>query len=589
MTTTTSFPEPRPSHWRTAVLVSALLGGGIWVGMRWASRSEAETIPASLMVMGTMFGPLIGLGVFALWWAVLGPGRWWKRLAGLAGATLVAAGVVAASHPSFRFLVAMWGVPLSVAVTGLVAAMVPVARWRPVVGVVAAAAAVAPWVALQMDGVNGRFDLETSYRWTTSVADQAANQLADRATVVAADPAADLGPATEADWPGFRGAHRDGEVPPAAAGGWDGSAPREKWRNTTVGPAWSSFCAAGDFVYTQEQRGESESVVCYRADTGKEVWARGDPGKHTDFASGIGPRATPTYANGRVYTVGATGTVSCLKAATGEPVWTISLGERFEATKPVFGLSSSPLVVGDLVIVSPSSPAAPRLVAVAAATGETKWAAEPKGTDGYSSPQPATIGGTAQVLLFNEAGLFGHDPATGKELWHYDWKVAGNEPTAVQPLVLADGRVVIGGGNIGMGARCVAVRKEGDGWAAEEVWKTTRFTPKFNDVVRAGNHLYGLDNGGMVCLDLVNGKVVWKEGQYGSGQLLLVGNKLLVVSEKGHLACVRASPEGYDELWKVDAVEGKTWNHPVIARGRLFVRNATVAVGFDLPATRAGK
>src|SRR5262249_14934833 len=195
----------------------------------------------------------------------------------------------------------------------------------------------------------------TSYRWIPSRADQAANDLAGRATVMPSEEAKDLGPATDADWPGFRGLRRDGEVSAVAAGGWDGSKPRERWRLDTVGPAWSSFCAVGEFVYTQEQRGESGSVVCYRAVTRKEGGARGEPGKHSDPPSGGGPRATPVYANGRLFAVGATGTVSCLRATTGEPVWRVNLAERFGATKPVFGLAASPLVVGELVIVSPCS------------------------------------------------------------------------------------------------------------------------------------------------------------------------------------------------------------------------------------------
>lgn len=585
MTTPSSFPEPlpRPSHWRIAVFVCAALGAGLYVLARWAVRIDSDAIPASLMVQGVMFGPMIGLALFTLWWVPLGPGRWWQRLAAVAGVVVAGAAAVMAAESSIRFLAGMWGIPRACGAAAVVMAIVPVARLRPVVGVVAAALALAPWLLLRLDGVSGRFDLETSYRWTPSVAGQATEQLADRATVTPTSPVQELGAATDADWPGFRGALRDGVVPPAATNGWNGSPPKERWRHDTVGPAWSSFCAVGEYVYTQEQRGESESVVCYRADNGTEVWARGESGKHSDFASGSGPRATPSYADGKVYAIGAAGILSCLHATSGQPVWTVNLSERFGATKPVFGMSASPLVVGDLVIVNLCSPAAPRVAALAAATGETRWSAEAKGADGYSSPHLATIGETKQVLVFNGAGLFGHDLATGRELWKYDWKVAQNEPTAVQPLVLPGGRVVIGGGNIGLGSRCLAVRREGDGWAVSEVWKTTRFTPKFNDVVQHGNHLYGLDNGGIVCLNLADGRQAWKDGQYGSGQLLLIGDKLLVVSEGGKLACVSASPDGYDELWQADGLKGKTWNHPAVAHGRLFVRNATTAVGFELP------
>jgi outer membrane protein assembly factor BamB len=284
-----------------------------------------------------------------------------------------------------------------------------------------------------------------------------------------------------------------------------------------------------------------------------------------------------------IYSVSATEHVSCLRAKTGEPVWVVSLRERFEATKPVFGLATSPLVLGDLVIIHPGSASAPRLVALDATTGKTRWTTEARGTDGYSSPHSATIDGVDQVLIFNGGGLSGHEPATGRELWHYEWKVADNEPTTVQPLVLPDGRIVIGGGNIGLGTRCVSIRKEGTGWSATEAWRTTRFTPKFNDVVRSGDYLYGLDSGLLSCIKLADGQRMWKEGRYGAGQLLLVGDKLLIVSENGQLACVAARSDEYEELWKMDAVKGKTWNHPALVRGRLFIRNMGEMAAFDLP------
>jgi outer membrane protein assembly factor BamB len=263
----------------------------------------------------------------------------------------------------------------------------------------------------------------------------------------------------------------------------------------------------------------------------------------------------------------------------------VNLAERFSATKPEFGLATSPLVVGESVIINPASTTAPRLVALETATGKTRWITESRGTDGYSSPHPAAIDGVDQVLLFDERGLTGHDPASGRELWHYDWTVAQNEPTTVQPLVLPDGRIVIGGGNIGLGIRCVVVRKEGDGWSAKEAWRTTRFTPKFNDIVRSGDYLYGLDGGMLSCLKLSDGQRMWKEGRYGAGQLLLVGDKLIIVSEKGQVACVAAKPNDYEELWRMDAIKGKTWNHPAIARGRLFVRNMGEMVAYDLPGS----
>jgi outer membrane protein assembly factor BamB len=624
-----SSPAVGSSRWQIAFVAFTALGASIYGFGRWASLDDSGTFPAQLIMLTIMLGPVVSVAGFGLWWIIWGDGQLRCRLLKTGGALLAFAGAIFAADSTIRPFAGVWGVPLAVGITGLALLLIPALRYMPFAAAVWLTA-MAPWLALRLDGVTGAFSMQTSYRWNPSVAEKASDGLANRATVVPTKPATPTAhdtsiplpgfnmsvttdsqdvavtvkvpwfhftissapqtvTATAADWPGFRGSRRDGVVPAVAAKNWNGAQPRELWRkdgDNSIGAAWSSFCIVGDYVFTQEQRGNSESVVCYRADTGEEVWARGEPGKHTDPPSGFGPRATPTYSNDRIFAISATGTLSCLKFATGEPDWTVNLAERFGAKKPVFGLATSPLVMGDTVIINAASPDAPRLAAVSTKTGKTLWTTDAKGTDGYSSPHPATIAGVPQVLLFNGAGLFGHDPATGNELWRYDWVTAQNEPTTVQPLVLPDGRVVIGGGNMGIGTRCVSVAvrrgREAGGWAVAEVWRTKYFTPKFNDVVRVGEYLYGHDGGILACISLADGSRIWKDGRYGAGQLLLVGDKLLVVSETGELACVTATPDQYEELWKIKAVKGKTWNHPAIAHGRLFVRNATEMVVYDL-------
>jgi outer membrane protein assembly factor BamB len=597
MSDSTMVPEadavPR-SGWRRAVVAFVALGAALYGFGRLAFRMDEMPVPVPVVILCTMLGPLLALMGFGLWWLVFGDFAKWVRLLSVVGGVALAVGVFFAAEGEMgpqprgmKTFSVVWGVPLAAAVTGLALVFVPALRGWP--AALVAVAAIAPWLALRVEGVSGSFALDVSPRWAPSQSQVAEQKLAEKATVTPAAPVAAV-TTSAADWPGFRGADRTGIAPADAVRGWDGTAPREKWRKDPIGPAWSSFAAAGDLLFTQEQRGESESVVCYKAETGDEVWARGEPGRHTDWASASGPRATPTLAGGRLFAVTGTGVVLALKPESGEVLWKVDLKERFAAGKPQFGFSTSPLVVGEVVYVNPAAPDAPRLVALDAATGATKWQAEGKGTDGYSSPQAATIAGAPQMLVFNGKGLFGHDPLTGKELWHYDWVTQVNEPTTVQPLVLPDGRVLIGGGNKGLGLRCVAVKRDGDNWSAAEAWKTTRFTPVFNDVVRVGENLFGLDAGRLACVDLADGKVRWKEGNYGAGQVLLVGDKILVVAESGQLACVAANPAEYEELWKVDAVKGKTWNHPAVARGRLFVRNATQMAAFELPgASAAGK
>jgi outer membrane protein assembly factor BamB len=585
-------PEPvRNSRWRVVALIAVCFGAALFVAGKIGASDDEGKVSAQFVMMSVMFAPPLAVLGFAFWWTIFGDFRWWVRLLCEFGCVLAFAGAIVAADPSIRPFFGMMGIPLSVGITALALVATPGLTARRFVGPLVWLLAVAPWQLLRMEGVDGRFDMVVSYRWKQTAGEMANENLAGRATTTptGAKGAEVVETVTDGDWPGFRGAGRTGIASLVASKGWEGKQPQERWRHSAgkVGQAWSSICVVGNSMFTQEQRGDAESVVCYRADTGEEVWARGEPSQHNDWASGTGPRATPTYAKGMVYAASATGTISCLRAANGAPVWNVSLPEQFQTTKPQFGFSSSPLVLGDLVFVNTSSKSSPRLVALDAATGKTRWATEARGTDSYSSPHPATIHGVEQVLLFNGDGLFGYDPATGRELWHYDWVVAVNEPTTVQPLVLPEGRVIIGGGNINMGSRCVEVKKQGDTWTASEVWRTTKFTPKFNDVVRSGDYLYGLENGMLCCVKLSNGERVWREGRYGSGQVLLVGDKLLILTEMtGQLVCVAAKPDEYEELWKMDVLKGKTWNHPAVARGKLFVRNSGEMAVYDLPGVK---
>jgi outer membrane protein assembly factor BamB len=190
------------------------------------------------------------------------------------------------------------------------------------------------------------------------------------------------------------------------------------------------------------------------------------------------------------------------------------------------------------------------------------------------------LAGVEQVLLFDMEGLFGHDPVTGKELWHYAWQADDAGQPVVQPLVLSGDRVVIGGARIGMGMHCVKVTKTGSGWSVEKVWETSAATPCFNDMVEYRGSLYGLDSGRLFCLAADSGEVRWKGGFYGKGQVLLAGDQLLVQAEAGYLMWLPLGGEGAPKGKKVTALEGKTWNHPAVARGRVFARNDSDLVCF---------
>jgi hypothetical protein len=359
---------------------------------------------------------------------------------------------------------------------------------------------------------------------------------------------------------------------------WSASPPKELWRRP-VGPGWSSFAVRGDLIYTQEQRGEEELVSCYRFSTGDPVWSHRSRARFYESNGGPGPRGTPTVHNGRVYTVGATGIVNALDADTGAPIWTRDAARDTGAPLPGWGFTSSPLVAGGLVIVAASG----RLVAYDLAGGEPRWTRRTKG-GGYSSPHLATIGGVTQVLLMSGGGITSVAPADGAVLWEHAWVEGVN---IVQPA-FAGSDVLVAAGDMmgGTGLRRIAAANGSSGWRVTERWTSRALKPYFNDFVVHEGHAYGFDGSILASIDVGTGERKWKGGRYGEGQLLLLADQdiLLVLSEEGELALVSATPDAFKEISsRFKAIEGKTWNHPVLVRDVLLVRNGEEMAAFRLP------
>jgi outer membrane protein assembly factor BamB len=391
----------------------------------------------------------------------------------------------------------------------------------------------------------------------------------------AALPAAPTAATTGGDWPGFRGPHRDDIVTGVRIEtDWHTSPPVELWRRP-IGPGWSSFAVRGDLLYTQEQRGEEEVVACYKASTGAPVWKHRDAARFWESNGGPGPRATPTLSNGRVYTLGGTGIVNVLDAGNGAVVWSCKAASDTGTKVPYWGFAGSPLVVRDVVIVAASG----ALVAYDLATGAPRWFG-PKGDTGYSSPQLLTIDGVTQVLQLNGSGLTSVAPADGKVLWEHPWK---GYPI-VQPAQTADGDVLISVSD-SSGTRRIAVAHGPDGWTSKERWTSIGLKPYFNDFVVHKGHAFGFDGSILACIDLEDGKRKWKGGRYGNGQLVLLPDQdlLLVMSEEGELVLVRSIPDQFTELARFPALEGKTWNHPVVVGDLLLARNGEQMAAFRLP------
>jgi len=384
---------------------------------------------------------------------------------------------------------------------------------------------------------------------------------------------------TGADWPGFRGPHRDDHVTGVRIEtDWSKVPPVEMWRRP-IGPGWSSFAVRGDLIYTQEQRGTEELVSCYNLNTGEPVWGHRDAARFWESNAGPGPRGTPTLSNGRVYTFGGTGIVNALDAADGAVVWSRNAAADAGKKTPEWGFASSPLVVGDMVVVGASG----KLVAYNIATGEPRWFG-PDGGVSYSSPQLATIDGVPQILLVSVAGATSVAPADGAQLWKHAWP---GYPI-VQPALTAEGDVLISVSD-SSGTRRLAPTHGPNGWTVEERWTSPGLKPYFNDFVVHKGYAFGFDGGILACIDLKDGKRVWKGGRYGHGQLVLLADQdlLVVLTEEGEVALVTAAPDQFKELARRPAIEGKTWNHPVVAGDVLLVRNGQEMVAFRLSPARS--
>ncbi len=395
----------------------------------------------------------------------------------------------------------------------------------------------------------------------------------------AAPPAADpVRAATKAEWPGFRGPARNGIVRGVQLEtDWSAKPPIELWRRP-IGPGWSSFAVGGDLIYTQEQRGEDELVSSYRLSTGEPVWRHRDPVRFWESNGGAGPRGTPTVHNGRVYTMGATGIVNALDARSGAVVWSRNAASDTGVETPGWGFASSPLVVNDVVIVAASG----RLAGYDADTGEPRWLG-PTGGSGYSSPHLVTLDGMPQILLLRGSRTISVSPVDGKLLWEHTWQPGVG---IVQPALAGrDVLIVTGDAMGGLGIRRVAVAKGAAGWTVEERWTSRGLKPYFNDFVVHNGHAFGFDGSILACIDLNDGERKWKGGRYGHGQLLLLPDQdaLFVLSEEGELALVRAAPDKFTELARFKALEGKTWNHPVLVHDVLLVRNGEEMAAFRLP------
>jgi outer membrane protein assembly factor BamB len=542
-------------------------------------------VPKAL-IYGMLGGMACALAIF-VWWAFFSRARWIERLGVIVLLIVamfatrfvlhasIAGGMMGMMFPAYGIIT----VSVALVVALVISRRLSDGRRRAVIAV-SILLACGAWTLLRTGGITGEANSDLHWRWSQTPEERLLAQKSDEPTTPNSNASSATSPANEAaktvaDWPGFRGANRDGIVRGVQIKtDWSKSPPVEMWRRP-VGPGWSSFAVHGDLFYTQEQRGDEEIVSCYNVTTGQPVWRHGDAARFFESNGGAGPRATPTFSNGRVYTFGATGILNALDARDGSVVWSRNAASDTQTKVPGWGFASSPLVIGDEVVVATAG----TLAAYDLATGAPRWTG-PKGGGSYSSPHLVTIDGVAQIVLMCAPGAMGVAPTDGKLLWQHPLPP---DARIVQPAQIVNGDLLVSDGEASDMHRISVAHGDG-GWTVAERWDSDGLKPYFSDFVVHQGHAYGFDADTLACINVEDGARKWAGGNYGSGQLVLLPDEdlLLVVSEQGDLALVAATPDKFRELARFPAIKGKTWNHPVLSGDVLLVRNGEEMAAFRL-------
>ncbi|MFN2510036.1 MAG: PQQ-binding-like beta-propeller repeat protein [Pyrinomonadaceae bacterium] len=383
-----------------------------------------------------------------------------------------------------------------------------------------------------------------------------------------------------ADWPQWRGPNRDGiSKETGLLKQWPQQGPALVWKATGAGAGYSSLSAANGRLYTMGLRGDREFVIAFDIATGKEVWATAHGGAYRD-SRGDGPRGTPTFEGGRLYSLGGGGDLSSIDAKTGKIIWSMNVLQKFGGENIGWGISESPLVIGEKLIVNAGGPGA-SVVALNKKDGTLIWKSQ-NDKAGYSSGMPLQIGDTTQVVFFTHNRAVGLDLKDGKLLWDYP-RAANNVANVATPVVRGN-RVFISS-DYGTGAGMVEIKADGK---AQEVYFTKDMRNHHSSSILVGDHLYGFSSSVLTAMRFDTGEIAWRDRSVGKGSLVFADGHLYALSENGVVGLIEASPKGYVEKgrFRIQQDSLPTWTHPIVVGGRLYLRDQDTIYAYDVREKR---
>ena len=368
------------------------------------------------------------------------------------------------------------------------------------------------------------------------------------------------------DWPHWRGPDYNGISKETGwAVKWPTEGPKKLWK-AEVGIGFASFAVSQGRVYTAGNASDTDSVFCFDAITGKEVWKHSYPAKLDPKYYEGGPSATPTVDGEHVYMFSKRGMAHCLDAAKGTVVWSKDLAAELKATMPTWGFASSVVIEGDLALINVGSTGA----ALDKKSGKVVWSS---GTEesGYATPVPFGAGDGRAVMLATKQEVVAVTVKEGKEVWRFPWKTQ-YDVNAADPILSGSQVFISSGYNHGGGVFDVGSKPP------KQVWENKNMRNQFNSCVVWKSHIYGVDDNQLRCLVFATGEVKWTEKASGKGSLMMADGKLIVLSEKGELMVAEPSPAGFKPMARAQVLGGKCWTTPVLANGKIYCRNAAGAV-----------